>query len=143
MILKIFIWMFILALFHSLQETQIEGKAGWARHLPTFRISTFITKLLLNKEITGYHIFMLIMWIIIFHGIYLFLPFSLKTEFTIFGLLSWYFVIEDFLFFLVNPHYGIKKFRPGLIPWHNRWVFNFIPITYAWGIIIGIFLLLV
>jgi len=139
--IKIFIWMVILAYFHALQETQIEGKAGWARHLPTFRISVFITKLLLNKEITGYHIFLLSMYVIIFHGIYLFQPYTLKTELIIFGLLNWYFVIEDFLFFIVNPHYGISKFKKGYISWHRRWLFNFIPISYVWGIIIGTFLL--
>jgi hypothetical protein len=135
--------MIILALFHSLQETQIEGKAGWARHLPTFRISTFITKLLLNKEITGYHIFMLLMYITIFHGIYLFNPWTLKTEFTIFGLLSWYFIIEDFLFFLVNPHYGISKFKKGSISWHRRWILRYIPVSYIWGTIVGTILLLI
>jgi hypothetical protein len=142
MILKIFIWMIILAFFHSFQETQIEGKAGWARHLPTFRISTFITKLLINKEITGYHLFMLIMWIIIFHGIYLFFPFTLKTELIIFGLLNWYFIIEDFLFFIVNPHFGIKSFRPGKISWHRRWFLNFIPVSYIIGAVIGTLLLI-
>ena len=65
MIIKFFIWMLILAYFHARQEGEIEGKAGWARHLPTFRISTFITKLLLNKEITGYHIFLLLMFLYI------------------------------------------------------------------------------
>jgi hypothetical protein len=142
MTFKILIWIIILALFQALQECQIEGKAGWARHLPTFRINIFITKFILAKEITGYHIFLLLMYITIFHGIYLFQPYALKTELIIFGLLNWYFVIEDFLFFVVNPHYGIKKFRKGYISWHKRWIFNFIPISYAVGIIIGTSLLL-
>ena len=142
MIIKMTIWMLILAYFHAKQETEIEGKAGWARHLPTFRINIFITKFILAKEITGYHIFLLLMYITIFHGIYLFQPYALKTELIIFGLLNWYFVIEDFLFFVVNPHYGIKKFRKGYISWHKRWIFNFIPISYAVGIIIGTSLLL-
>jgi hypothetical protein len=141
MIIKIFIWMIILAFLHALQETQIEGNAGWARHLPTFRISTFVTKLLLNKEITGYHIFMLSMWIVIFHGIYLFQPINVKTELTILGLLNWYFIIEDFLFFVVNPHYGIKKFKKGHISWHKRF-FCFLPVSYWWGMIIGTGLLI-
>lgn len=140
MIFKIFIWMIVLAFFHSLQEIQIEGKAGWARHLPTFRISTFITKLLIGKEITGYHLFMLLMWIIIFHGIYLFQSFNLKTELIILGLLNWYFIIEDFLFFIINPHYGIKKFKKSNISWHKRF-FCFLPISYWWGMIIGTMLL--
>lgn len=140
MIFKIFIWMTILALFHALQETQIEGKAGWARHLPTFRISTFVTKLLIGKEITGYHIFMLVMWVIIFHGIYLFQDFTWKVECMVIGLLNWYFVIEDFLFFVVNHHYGLVRFKRGHISWHQRWFWG-LPYTYWWGMIIGTFLL--
>jgi hypothetical protein len=140
--IKIFIWMIILALFHACQEREIEGKNGWARRLPTFRINIFLTKILIGKEITGYHIFMLLMWIIIFHGIFLFTSFTIKTEAIILGLLSYYWVIEDFLFFIVNPHYRLMNFRPGKIKWHRRWVFNFIPVSYAWGLIIGTALLL-
>lgn len=143
MILKILIWMFILALFHALQETQIEGKEGWARHLPTFRINVFLTKLLIGKDLSGYHLFMLIMWFIIFHGIFLFQTWTFKIELTIMGFFSLYWVIEDFLFFVVNPHYGIKSFRPNKIDWHKRWFCNCIPVSYAWGIILGISLLLI
>jgi len=142
MILKIFIWMIILAFFHSHQETEIEGKAGWARHLPTFRINIFITKFLLAKEITGYHLYMLLMFLTIFHLPLLFVPFNIKNELIILGLINYYWVVEDFLFFVVNPHYGIKRFKKEYISWHKRWVFNFIPVSYAWGMIIGTFLLL-
>ena len=142
MIIKIFIWMTILALFHGLQEKEIEGKHGWARHLPTFRFSTFITKLLIGKEITGYHLFMLIMWIVIFHGIFLFQEWNTKTELIILGLLNIYFVIEDFLFFVVNPHYRLKNFRKGKIKWHRRWIMG-IPVSYVLGIFVGVVLLII
>ena len=88
MTIKIIIWMLILAYFHAKQETEIEGKAGWARHLPTFRINIFLTKLLLGKEITGYHIYMLLMFLVMFHLPYLFIPFTIKTELTIIGCMS-------------------------------------------------------
>jgi hypothetical protein len=29
--------------------------------------------------------------------------------------------LEDFLWFVFNPHYGIKKFRKGEIWWHKTW----------------------
>lgn len=140
MILKIFIWMFILALCHAFQETQIEGKNGWARHLPTFRIDAFLTKLLIGKEITGYHIFLLLMYITIFHGVFLFEPWSWQRESLIFGYFSLYFVLEDFLFFIVNPHYTLKSFKKGKIEWHKRWVWG-LPYSYWWGLIVGIGLL--
>lgn len=142
MIFKIFLWMFILALFHAFQETQIEGKNGWARHLPTFRIDVFLTKLLIGKEITGYHIFLLAMYLTIFHGIFLFQSWNWKLEASIFGYFSLYFVMEDFLFFIVNPHYTLKNFCKGKIEWHQRWFWG-LPISYWWAIIIGIALLII
>ena len=140
MLFKAFIWMIVLAYLHAWQETQIEGKSGWAKHLPTFRINVMLTKLLIGKHITGYHIFLLAMFITIFHGVFLFLPWSLRTEALVFGLFSLYFVIEDFMFFVVNPHYPLKNFKRGKIEWHRRW-FCKLPVSYWWGIIIGVFLL--
>jgi len=138
--IKYYIWLIILAFFHSLQEIQIEGKnGGWARHLPTFRINVFLTNILLGKGLSGYHLFMLLMFITIFHGIFLFEQWSWKLEALSFGLLSFYFVIEDFLWFVFNKHYGIKKFRKGKINWHKRWMLG-LPTSYWWGIIIGVLL---
>lgn len=142
MLIKAFIWMTILALFHALMEVQVEGRNGWARHLPTFRINIFFYKFLGGKPLTGYHLYMLLMFITIFHGIFLFQEWNGRLEMTIFGLFSFYFVIEDFLFFVVNPHYHIKNFRKGQIEWHKRWFWK-LPYTYWWGIIIGITLLLI
>lgn len=141
MILKIIFWMIFLAFFHASQEREIEGKAGWARHLPTFRINIFLTKLLIGKEITGYHIYMLLMFLTIFHGIFIAIPFSIKKELIILGLMSYYWILEDFLFFIVNPHYRFKNFKRGKISWHKRWFLG-LPYTYWWGMIIGTTLLL-
>jgi hypothetical protein len=137
------IWMLILAYLHAKQETEIEGKAGWARHLPTFRINVFITKLLIGKEITGYHIYMLLMFLIIFHLPLLFIPFTWKNECIVMGLISVYWVIEDFLFFIVNPHFTLKNFCKSKICWHKRWcLWNLMPVSYIWGIIVGSILLI-
>lgn len=143
MLIKSLLFIFVLAYLHARQETEIEGKAGWARHLPTFRINIFITKLFLAKELTGYHIFMLLMFLTIFHVPFIFIPFTLKMEFIILGLMSYYWIIEDFLFFVVNPHFGLKKFCKKYISWHKRWcIYNLIPVSYVTGIIIGTVLLI-
>lgn len=140
--LKFYIWVLILAIIHSLWEIQIEGReGGWARHLPTFRINIMLTKLLLGKELTGYHIYMCLLFVTIFHGILLFQTWSWKVEAQVFGLLSWYFIIEDFLWFFFNKHYTLRKFRPGKILWHKRWFLG-LPYSYWWGGIIGTFLLI-
>jgi len=140
MLIKIIIWMLILAYLHARQETEIEGNAGWARHLPTFRINVFITKLLIGKEITGYHIFMLLMFLVIFHLPLLFIPLTLKNECMIVGLMNIYWVIEDFLFFIVNPHFTLKNFCKEKICWHKRWILG-LPVSYWVAIIIGVILI--
>jgi hypothetical protein len=82
------------------------------------------------------------MFFSLFHSPYLFIPFSFKAEFLILGLFSWYWIAEDFFWFLENNIYGLRNFRPGRIFWHRRWIW-FLPVSYVWGIIIGtIFLIL-
>ena len=31
-------------------------------------------------------------------------------------------LLEDFFWFVFNPNYGIKRFRPGMIKWHRDWL---------------------
>ena len=134
--IKFIIYLLWMATIHALWEIQVEGKTGgWARHLPTFRINVFFNNLLGGKALTGYHLFMLILFITIFHGFFLFQEWTPKLELVIFGIGIIYFVVEDFLWFVLNKHYGIKRFRPGKIAWHNRWVLG-LPISYWVGGII-------
>jgi hypothetical protein len=135
------IYTIIFAIIFSLLEIQVEGKAGWARHLPTFRINVFFNKLLGGKPLTGYHIYMIILFIAIFHAMLHEDMLCWNKEFQIFGLLSWFFVLEDVLWFILNPHYTLKKFKKEYIEWHKRWVFK-LPATYWWGMIIGTALLI-
>ena len=139
MIIKILIWMLILAFFHARQEIEIEGKAGWAGHLPTFRINVFFRKLLGGKALTGYHLYMIILFITIFHGAFLFIKWSWEMECKLIALLCWYFVVEDFLWFLSNKNYRWRKFWQQKIEWHKRW-FLHLPVSYWGAIILGIIL---
>jgi hypothetical protein len=139
--IKYFIFTLILAIITALWEIQAEGHDGWARNLPTFRINVFFKKLLGGKSLTGYHIFLLLLFITVFHGLFINELGTWKIECTIIGLVSWFFVIEDALWFIFNPHYTLKKFCKGKIDWHRRW-FCKLPITYWWGMIIGTMLFL-
>jgi hypothetical protein len=126
-------------------ELEIEGhgcSGGWARQLPTKRYYNKFIKLIINKEITTYHIFMLLLILSLFHGIFLIYKWTLKNELIILGLLLFYFILEDFCWFLFNKKIGIKKFKPGKISWHRRWFLNFIPVSYVIGGIIGTLLLI-
>ena len=140
--LKIFAYMFLCANVHALWEIQIEGKSGgWAHYLPTWRWNVFWRKFLGGKPLTGYHVLMMIMYQLSFHIPIIFIRWNMGLEFITQGLFCWYFVMEDFLWFLWNPAYRFKRFYQRDIEWHRRWFFN-IPISYWWGIIGGTVLIL-
>ena len=142
--IKIFILLFVLAYFHALEELEIEGrtKHGWARCLPTKRLCNKFILFMLGKEITFYHIYMITMFIIIFHSAFLFISWSIPREAQTIGYLMLYFIMEDMWWFILNPCYGFKNFKKGAISWHKRFLF-FMPVSYWWGIILGIGLLLI
>lgn len=139
--IKQFIFMICLSIIYSLLEIQVEGRDGWCRNLPTFRINVFFRKILGGKPLTGYHLYLLIFMIFVFHGLFLAETYTYKISCRAIGLMSYFFVLEDYLWFAFNPHFTLKKFKKSEIEWHKRWVWKF-PLMYYWGIIIGSALLL-
>jgi hypothetical protein len=141
-VIKIILFLILLAFIHARLELQIEGKkAGWALRLPCWRIDNRFTEFLIGKEITGYHFYLLLIFLLLFHSPYLFISFTLKTETTLLGLFCWYWIAEDWFWFVENNLYGLRNFKPGRIFWHRRWIY-FLPVSYVWGIILGTILLL-
>lgn len=141
--IKIALFLLIVAALHAKLELMIEGKkAGWASRLPCWRWENKFIRFLLGKEITGYHFWMLIMYFVIFHSPYLFIPFTLKNELLILGFFCWYWIAEDWFWFLENSLYGLRNFKPNRIFWHKRWIW-FLPVSYVWGMIIGTILLII
>jgi len=139
---KIILFLIFVAIIHAKLELQIEGKkAGWALRLPCWRIDNKFIHFLLGKEITGYHFWLLILFFMLFHSPYLFIPLTLKNEFLILGLFCWYWIAEDFFWFMENNFYGLRNFKPGRIFWHRRWIY-FLPVSYIWGIFLGTIFLL-
>lgn len=114
------------SLLFALLEIEIEGTEGWARRLPTWRISSRWTRLLFGaRAITGYHLYSQLFLVTVLH-----LPYALglvepswRAELRILSFLLLFWVVEDFLWFVVNPAYGIRRFRPEHIWWHapNWW----------------------
>lgn len=125
----------LLAVLYALLEIQVEGKNGWCRNLPTFRINVFFKKVLGGKPLTGYHIYMLSVFLVVFHAI-MHGEMSLKNEFNTIGLLSLFFVLEDIFWFIFNPHYTLKRFIEKDIRWHKRWMCG-LPLTYWVGLILS------
>ena len=86
----------------------MEGKDGWCKNLPTAKnvIASF----------TWYHILMMIIVILIFYQTFR----GLDIWMVVFYITA-FFLIEDFLWFVFNPFYGIKKYKKENIPWHKNW----------------------
>ena len=65
------------------------------------------------------------------------IPFTLIN----FGELVSYFIIfailEDFIWFLINPYYGLRKFNKQIVTWHPRWL-GFLPTDYWIALVIYI-----
>lgn len=122
----------------ALLEIQIEGGAGWARNLPTWRIKgTVWNKLLGRAEITGYHLCLNLFLLALFHLPFVMLgQWSWQLEARTIGSLLGLFVIEDFLWFVFNPSFSLAKFFKRDVPWHKFWIGPF-PAFYYSGIIIS------
>lgn len=137
-----FLFYTAIAIIFALFEIQIEGKSGWAEKLPTWRVYKSWFRYLpgANKPLTGYHFYLWIMIFLFIHTSYVFLPFSFKNELIILSGYIYILRLEDFLWFIFNPHFGLKNFKKGKIPWHTDWLY-FLPTQYyysalLWGVLL-------
>jgi hypothetical protein len=130
------IGLFILSIILACLEIQIEGKDGWAQNLPCWRPKddSFVDqayKKIMGKQLTGYHLGILALVLFVLH-----FPFFIGIKWTLVdGLktISAFFLVGvawGFLWFVLNPHYGLRKFKPQYIWWHKKWIGEFIPIDY-------------
>jgi hypothetical protein len=129
--------LFAYALLFALVEIEIEGKHGWAMQLPTwFRRTPLYARayafLLSGKPLTGYHAIMFFIPFVSFHiGLAFGQPWSWGLELRLVSAYLVWNVTWDFLWFLLNPHFGWSRFRKGCIWWHDgRWVGR-MPIDYV------------
>jgi hypothetical protein len=117
----------------ALLEIQIEGAAGWARSLPTWRIDNRWTRWLFGaRAVTGYHVYFQLFLFVVLHlpyGLGL-VPPSVGAELRIVAFLLLFWVVEDFLWFVFNPAFGIRGFRRERIPWHAETWWWFMPRDY-------------
>jgi hypothetical protein len=115
--------MLFTALILAWWEIQIEGKDGWAAKSPGWRIEKgFLMKLTGGLPITGYHFFMQIFLLSMLHLPLFFIQWSWRLESLLLGFYVGMLMIEDFLWFVFNPYYGIKNFQKNKIWWHKRWL---------------------
>lgn len=125
-------WVVLTAFFFSEVEIQIEGPAGWASGLPTWRIEKhwLLDIFWGGRPMTGYHAWVFSFMFLVFHlGVFINLEWSLRTEAKIIAVLMLFWIIEDFLWFVLNPAFGISNFSQNNIPWHKQWFLN-MPVDY-------------
>jgi hypothetical protein len=141
MIIGLLGFMVFLACIFALWEIQIEGKDGWAANSPGWRIEKgWAVKLMGGRPLTGYHVFMVVFIIGIIHLPLFFVPWSLRLECLLTGFYLGMVLLEDFLWFVLNPYYGIKSFRKGKIWWHKTW-WGPVPSLYWFLSIISVLLI--
>ena len=131
------IWVALLALFFAQVEIQIEGAAGWAANLPTWRIEQhrLLDIFWGGRPMTGYHAWVFPFIALFFHFPLIFMrQWSWRLEARVVACILLFWMIEDFLWFMFNPAFGWANFNPAQIPWHPHWLW-FAPIDYWVGLI--------
>ncbi|MGD0542553.1 MAG: hypothetical protein ABSB33_13655 [Tepidisphaeraceae bacterium] len=141
-------YLLALAFTFAKVEIEIEGPHGWAATLPTWRIRNRWTRLLYgSRPLTGYHLWLQLFVFLIAHLAFALglSPWSRAMELRVIGFVIIFFLVEDFLWFVLNPAYGIRRFRREHIWWHaptwwwimprDYWVFSIVGFaTYLAGV---------
>jgi len=125
--------LFAVCLTLALFEVQIEGPHGWAEKLPTWRLDKpWIRKLTNGKPITGYHVYLNLVILGFLHYPLIVSQWTLVGEFRLFSQYMIIAVYWDFLWFVTNPHFGLRRFKSANIWWHKQWVLG-MPMDYIMG----------
>lgn len=131
-------YLFLIVLALAALEVQIEGKYGWVKNLPTWRVKSKIFAFFMGgKDLTGYMFYLLVLLALFFH-----LPFfggvkwTWQAQLEIVFLFLLFSVFWDFLWFVLNPYYGIKRLKKSYVYWHKKWIFG-VPLDYPRGIMIS------
>lgn len=146
--IPVVIMFFAWALLSASLEVHIEGAHGWARNLPTwrrthggpaFRVAQVV--FMGGRPVTGYHLNMFSLQLVALHLCYAQgVPITWRNEWAI---LSIFFLVcptWDFLWFVLNPAYGTKKFTKEHVDWHGGrpWLFGKFPVDYAVGALLSL-----
>jgi hypothetical protein len=133
----------VASVLFALLEIQVEGGAGWATSLPTWRIENRWTRLFFSRRaLTGYHLYVHLFVLTVVHLPYAlsFAAFGGRAEARILAFLLFFWLAEDFLWFVLNPAYGVRKFTREHAWWHAPTWWWFMPRDYWTFIPIAIWL---
>ncbi len=137
------LWVAVLGAVFANVEIQIEGGAGWAANLPTWRIDNSWMNLFWGgRTITGYHAWVFAFMTLTFHlALFVVGTFTWRLEARIFGAVMVFWIVEDFLWFIFNAAFGWSKFSPEFIPWHKHWLLG-VPVDYIVSLSAGVGLII-
>ena len=114
-------------------EIQIEGAAGWAAGLPTWRIDhhPLLDLFWGGRPLTGYHVWVFLFMALVFHfGLLVHGRPTWRREARILGALMLFWILEDALWFALNPAFGLARLNPASVPWHIHWLWG-VPTDYV------------
>lgn len=117
----------------ALLEIEIEGDQGWASGLPTWRMENRWTRLLLgSRALTGYHLWVHVFVLILLHLPFLLwlTPLSWAAELRVLAFWVFFWILEDFLWFALNPRFGLSRFSREHVWWHAQSWWGFMPREY-------------
>jgi hypothetical protein len=126
------LWSILLGYMFAQVEIQIEGAAGWATSLPTWRIEHHWLLDLLwgGRPMTGYHAWVFPFIALFFHFPLVYnLRWSWRDEARVLACLMAFWIAEDLLWFVLNPAFGFARLNPVDAFWHKHWLGG-VPVEY-------------
>lgn len=130
---------YLFALCHILArvEIHIEGAHGWAVNLPTWRWGpSWWLNMTNGKELTGYHLWLTLFLIGMFHLPLIFNGWSAQLWAKC---VSSYMMITaawDLQWFVWNPHWGFNALRTREVPWFRKKIGG-LPVDYFMGYLVA------
>lgn len=122
----------LLAWIFANAEVHIEGDAGWAANLPTWRIEEhwLLDIFWGGRALTGYHVWVFSFVAAVFHfPLLMMAQWSWQLEARVAACVMFFWIVEDYLWFVINPAFGWRRFKPLHVAWHKRWVLG-APVDY-------------
>ena len=77
--------------------------------------------------------------LLFFHWPFLFTKWNLETETKILSAFALLAVVWDFLWFVINPYFGLENYNNANIWWFSNWLIGF-PTDYLFGLVMAIFI---
>jgi hypothetical protein len=136
-------WLLLTAFIMAKLEVHIEGAAGWAQNLPTWRLDNALVRAIMGgRHLTGYHLYFHLLVLLLLHAPFMLgaVSFSLGRELRVIAFLILLWLLEDFFWFVINPAFGWRAFRRKHITWHHESWWGFMPREYWIAAPLGLWL---